>query len=115
MTPEEAGELRLQKQMSALAPVENLRMLQIASGRSAPKKEKDDHIERALILLMGRMGFATSNDLAHKLRQSGLNLTPDAVSGKMRGLCEKRLVHAVWDRDPDTRIWELGPAPSKGE
>lgn len=115
MPQNESFETHYQRALRALAPAENLRMQQIASARSAPKEAKDDHIDRALILLMTRMRFATSNDLAHKLRQSGISLTPDGVSEKMRKLCEKRLVHAVRDKDSDTRIWELGPTPSKGE
>jgi len=109
----ESFEIHYQRALRSLAPVENQRMQQGMSGKRPIQDEaetapaKISEIDTALVSCLEAMKEATVGDLKHKMRKAGYQLSPQAISQKMRSMGELGLVKSNDVREADVRIWSI--------
>jgi len=113
MPQNESFEIHYQRALRRLAPVENQRMQQGMSGKRPIQDEaetapaKSSEIDTALVSCLEGMKEATVGDLKHKMRKAGYQLSPQAISQKMRSMGELGLVKSNDAKEADVRIWSV--------
>jgi len=112
MPQNESFEIHYQRALRSLAPAENMRLL-----RSMDQKIKNveyNDIDLQLVQTLQKMREATTEDLRHKMRGAGYELSTTALTGHMRKLASSGIVRDSTRGQAEVIIWVLGPGAFTG-